>query len=36
MIKYVFDVDGTLTPSRSRIDEEFRLWFIDFISKNKV
>lgn len=36
MIRYIFDVDGTLTPSRSRIDEEFRLWFIDFISKNKV
>jgi phosphomannomutase len=36
MIRYVFDVDGTLTPSRSRIDEEFRLWFVDFISKNSV
>lgn len=36
MIKYVFDVDGTLTPSRSRIDESFRLWFIDFCVRNDV
>ena len=36
MIRYIFDVDGTLTPSRSRIDEEFRVWFIDFISNNAV
>ena len=27
---FVFDVDGTLTPSRGRINEEFRLWFCDF------
>lgn len=25
----VFDVDGTLTPSRGRIDEEFRCWMLD-------
>ena len=29
----LFDVDGTLTPSRQRIDEEFRLWFYDFVWK---
>ena len=36
MIKYVFDVDGTLTPSRGKINEDFRLWFIDFCIRNKV
>lgn len=36
MIKYVFDVDGTLTPSRSKINEDFRLWFIDFCIQNEV
>ena len=34
--KYVFDVDGTLTPSRGRIDEYFRLWFTDFCIRNEV
>jgi phosphomannomutase len=36
MKKYIFDVDGTLTPSRSRIDEDFRLWFTDFCVRNDV
>lgn len=27
MIKFVFDVDGTLTPSRAIIDWEFEKWF---------
>lgn len=27
---FVFDVDGTLTPSRGRINEDFRLWFSNF------
>ena len=27
---YAFDVDGTLTPSRERMDEEFRQFFIKF------
>ena len=33
---YVFDVDGTLTPSRGKIDVEFKAWFLDFarIDKN--
>jgi phosphomannomutase len=36
MINFIFDVDGTLTPSRSRINEDFRLWFTDFCIKNNV
>lgn len=28
---YVFDVDGTLTPSRGTIDPEFKVWFKRFI-----
>ena len=35
-LKYVFDVDGTLTPSRTRIDESFRTWFLDFCIRNEV
>lgn len=30
MIKYLFDVDGTLTPSRQRMDPEFEFWFKKF------
>lgn len=33
---YIFDVDGTLTPSRGLIDKEFLEWFLDFVSKEKV
>jgi phosphomannomutase len=36
MKKYVFDVDGTLTPSRCKIDEEFLKWFKDFCIRNEV
>ena len=36
MIKYIFDVDGTLTPSRGKINEDFRLWFVDFCIRNEV
>jgi len=36
MRKYIFDVDGTLTPSRSRIDESFEPWFLDFCTRNEV
>lgn len=36
MNKYIFDVDGTLTPSRGRINEDFRLWFTDFCMNNDV
>lgn len=33
---YLFDVDGTLTPSRRSMDPEFRIWFCNFISENAV
>lgn len=33
---YIFDVDGTLTPSRSRIDPEFAKHFEAFCDKNNV
>lgn len=36
MTKYIFDVDGTLTPSRGKIDDEFFAWFDDFCSANPV
>ena len=36
MKKYIFDVDGTLTPSRQRITNEFLPFFVDFMSKNDV
>jgi len=35
-IKYMFDVDGTLTPSRQSIDSKFKEFFIDFIKREKV
>ena len=36
MIHYIFDVDGTLTPSRGKIDENFSKFFFDFCTLNKV
>jgi phosphomannomutase len=36
MNKYIFDVDGTLTPSRQKIDPQFEAWFSNFISREKV
>lgn len=36
MNKFVFDVDGTLTPSRGKINEDFRLWFTNFCIDNDV
>ena len=33
--RYLFDVDGTLTPSRGRINEDFRLFMIDFCESNE-
>jgi len=36
MINYVFDVDGTLTPSRMKMDKEFQKFFLEFIEKNNV
>ena len=32
---YIFDVDGTLTPSRQRMTEEFAKFFDEWSSKNK-
>ena len=34
MRKYIFDVDGTLTASRSKIDPEFENWFEHFATHN--
>src|SRR5210317_2127582 len=33
---YLFDVDGTLTPSRQSMDPKFRIWFCEFMSENAV
>lgn len=33
---FVFDVDGTLTPSREKIDPYFEQFFIEFCRRNKV
>jgi len=36
MIHHIFDVDGTLTPSRGKIDEKFSSFFFDFCTLNNV
>ncbi len=36
MNKFIFDVDGTLTPSRGRIDEKFERFFLNFCLANDV
>ena len=36
MNKFIFDVDGTLTPSRKSIDVPFQRFFLDFIYANSV
>jgi phosphomannomutase len=36
MNKFIFDVDGTLTPSRQSINTEFKQWFTDFCINNEV
>lgn len=36
MKKFIFDVDGTLTPSRGTIDPEFKDFFLKFMEENKV
>jgi phosphomannomutase len=33
---YLFDMDGTLTPSRQPMTEKFAKWFYDFINKNET
>lgn len=34
--KFIFDVDGTLTPSRGKMNVDFSLWFADFCDRNSV
>lgn len=36
MKSFIFDVDGTLTPSRGRINKDFQLWFTNFCIENDV
>ena len=36
MNKFIFDVDGTLTPSRQHITDEFYDYFLDFCTHNAV
>lgn len=36
MNKFIFDVDGTLTPSRQRINPQFEEWFTEFCINNDV
>lgn len=36
VIKYVFDIDGTLTPSRKKIDSKFAIFFEKFCAENLV
>ena len=34
--KFIFDVDGTLTPSRGTINDEFKEWLLDFSKEYDV
>ena len=34
--KFIFDVDGTLTPSRQEIDMDFAVFFTDFCAEHEV
>jgi phosphomannomutase len=36
MNHFLFDVDGTLTPSRKKINPQFALWFLYFSQNNPV
>lgn len=36
MIRYIFDVDGTLTPSRQKMDPKFKHFFLKFMETHKV
>ncbi len=36
MNKFIFDIDGTLTPSRQAIDPEFKKFFTEFCIANEV
>ena len=35
-MRFIFDVDGTLTPSRQHIDLGFEKYFMDFCEDNEV
>ena len=35
-MKFIFDVDGTITPSRKRISEDFLPFFNEFVENNDV
>ena len=35
-MKYIFDVDGTLTPSRKQMELEFMVYFLKFECKHDV
>ena len=35
-MKYIFDIDGTLTPSRLRIDQEFETFFLKWMKNKEV
>ena len=34
--KYIFDVDGTLTPARQQIDHDFEKYMLDFSDEEDV
>jgi len=36
MKKYIFDVDGTLTPSREKMNKNFAIWFSVFCQSHHV
>jgi phosphomannomutase len=36
MNKFIFDVDGTLTPSREKVNLDFKEWLITFFAVNDV
>ena len=33
---YIFDIDGTLTPSRLKMDDSFKRWFTEFVKRERV
>lgn len=36
MNKFIFDIDGTLTPSRGKIDEQLRQYLLDISRRNDI
>ena len=36
MKSYIFDIDGTLTPSRAKINNNFLEWFLEFVKTHRV